>query len=91
MTKTNHSGVLRDHHTFAIVPTHGRYASHEYVDAERISRNGTKLRALARKWSREFQATMEKHGGSSAGYRVVQVCVGESCWRGNVLDKKPTV
>jgi hypothetical protein len=79
---------------YAIVPTHGRYGSGERVHALSVHGALVKAEGRARRATRQFQAAMRAHGGTSAGYRVVETDATtrrDAVWLGHELDRTPSV
>ncbi len=78
---------------YAIVPSQGRYSSGNIVYATQVCRDFEKAKKLARQWTKEYQASMRKHGGTSGGYRVVVTTATNkrsAKWLGHELDRIPT-
>lgn len=79
---------------YAIVPSRGRYGSGSKERPARVCRSLTLALRLASRWTRAHQAAMRPHGGTSGGWRVVEVAVPRRdmvWWYGHDLDRVPSV
>ena len=56
---------------YAVVPTQGMYQSGDSVRVARMSGSLETARKIACKLTAEYQAGMQRFGGSSGGYRVI--------------------
>lgn len=58
--------------TYAIAPSPGMYGSGSTVYSLCGTRDAAKARRLARKLTNELRRDMQRHGGTSGSYRVVE-------------------
>lgn len=56
---------------YAVIPTQGMYQSGDTVHVARTSGSLETARKIAKKLTAEYQAGMQRYGGSSGGYRVI--------------------
>jgi len=56
---------------YAVIPTQGMYQSGDTVQITRTSGSLETARKIAKKLTAEYQAGMQRFGGSSGGYRVI--------------------
>ncbi len=56
---------------YAVVPTQGMYQAGDTVRIARTSGSLETARKIAKKLTAEYQAGMQRFGGSSGGYRVI--------------------
>ena len=77
---------------YAVVRSHGCYSEGETVYAARVCGSLRLAEKYAAYRTRQYQADMRPHGGSSGGYRVVEVTARSRAglvWRGWELDATP--
>ena len=74
---------------YAIVPTQGMYQSCDTVRIARTSGSLETARKAAKKLTAEYQAGMQKYGGSSGGYRVIVWGQHNRTIGGYWLDRTP--
>lgn len=77
---------------YAIVISQGRYSSNQLVRAARVCRDVHTALKLAHLWTRTHRESMYAYGGTSGGYRVVEVvCRRNALWFGYELDRLPSI
>ncbi|MFO0202476.1 MAG: hypothetical protein ACK528_05035 [Alphaproteobacteria bacterium] len=72
---------------YAIVPSQGMYQSGDTVHVARRSGSLETARKIARKLTAEYQAGMQRYGGSSGGYRVIAWGTTDRTISGYSLDR----
>ena len=58
-------------YAYAVVPSQGMYQAGDTVRVARTSGSLETARKIARRLTAEYQAGMQRYGGSSGGYRVI--------------------
>ena len=78
---------------YAVVRTHGCYGQSETVYAARVSDTLDAAERYAASRTRAHRSAMARYGGTSGGYRVVEVAPDATrtslSWRGIDLDSIP--
>ena len=74
---------------YAVIPTQGMYQSGDTVHVARTSGSLETARKIARKLTAEYQAGMQRYGGSSGGYRVISWGSADRTISGYALDRTP--
>ena len=90
--RSHHSGGVENpggRYTYAVVESRGMHGSGEKVRAVYRTNDLARAKKKAEKFTREYRESMERHGGSSGGYRVVESENSE--WLGNDIDSIPSV
>jgi len=72
---------------YAVIPTQGMYQSGDTVHVARTSGSLETARKIARKLTAEYQAGMQRYGGSSGGYRVIAWGTTDRTISGYSLDR----
>ena len=72
---------------YAVIPTQGMYQSGDTVHVARRSGSLETARKIARKLTAEYQAGMQRYGGSSGGYRVIAWGTTDRTISGYSLDR----
>jgi hypothetical protein len=79
---------------YAIVLSQGMYYQGDRIRPERICQDFATASKLAWGWTKSYQRAMAPHGGSSGGYRVIEVddsaTVKNTVWFGHEIDLIPT-
>ncbi len=78
---------------YAVVRSRGCYGSGEMVYAARVSQTRTAAEKYAERRTRQYRTALAQYGGSSGGYRVVEVAADATVrtlkWCGWELDGTP--
>ena len=74
---------------YAVIPTQGMYQSGDTVHVARTSGSLETARKIARKLTAEYQAGMQRYGGSSGGYRVIVWGQNNRTISGHWADRTP--
>lgn len=77
---------------FAVVPGNGTFGQGNTVKAASVHKTLARAMASAKKRTTALRAAMERHGGTSAAYRVIKLREGERAeWLGLDLQSRPSV